>query len=177
MGRPTKYTEALAKEICERLADGESLSGICNDEHMPDEKSVRTWALDNRDGFSPRYVRARELGYLKMADELIEIADDARNDWMDKKQKGGTIRVVDEECVKRSVLRVDTRKWVLAKMLPKVFGEKITSEVTGSLTVTDTVDKPPSETREEWLARRARELGGGAAVGAAARPANGRHHS
>jgi hypothetical protein len=62
-------------------------------------------------------------------------------------------------------------------MLPKVFGEKITNEVTGSLTVRETVDKPPTETREEWIARRARELGVNSAVGATAGTTNGRHHS
>jgi hypothetical protein len=35
------------------------------------------------------------------------------------------------DVIARNRLRVDTRKWMLAKMLPKVYGEKITQEVTG----------------------------------------------
>lgn len=171
------YSDELAEEICSRLEQGESLNAICSDAKMPDERTVRGWARDDYKGFFPKYARAREIGYLKIADELLEIADDARNDWMDKQVRGDTIRVVDEECVKRSQLRVETRKWILAKMLPKVYGDKITNEITGSLAVKDTVDRPPDETREEWLARRKRELANGAAVGSATRTANGRNHS
>ena len=127
-GRPTLYTDELAEEICQRLQDRESLNSICKDDHMPDESTVRLWAVENYRGFSPKYARAREIGYLGLADELIDIADDARNDWMDKQTRNGTVREVDEECVKRSQLRVDTRKWVLSKMLPKVYGDKLTTE-------------------------------------------------
>ena len=60
-GRPSVYTPQLADEICERLAAGESLRAICADPHMPDKHRVREWALDDRDGFSPRYARARQI--------------------------------------------------------------------------------------------------------------------
>jgi hypothetical protein len=171
------YTDELASLICERLENGDSLNNICQDENMPSEACVRRWAMEDYQGFSAKYARARELGYLKIADEMLEIADDARNDWMDKQVRGDTIRVVDEECVKRSQLRVETRKWLLSKMLPKVYGDKLQTEHSGSVAVTDTVDRPPDETREEWIARRKRELAANTAVGAAARTPNGRHHS
>ena len=125
-GRPTKYTEAVAKEILGRLADGQSLSSICKDAHLPDKDTVLDWSEDSKSPFSRQYARARLRGYMKHADELTDIADDGRNDWMDRELKNGdTIRVVDEECVKRSQLRVDTRKWILARMLPKVYGDKL----------------------------------------------------
>jgi hypothetical protein len=171
------YTDELAEEICLRLEQGESLNAICKDDGMPKENTVRGWARDDFKGFSAKYARAREVGYLKIADEMLEIADDARNDWMDKQVRGDTIRVIDEECVKRSQLRVETRKWLLSKMLPKVYGDKLQTEHSGSVAVTDTVDRPPDETREEWLARRKRELAGNTAVGAATGTPNGRHHS
>jgi len=31
---------------------------------------------------------------------------------------------VDHEHIQRARLRVDTRKWILSKMLPKVYGDK-----------------------------------------------------
>jgi hypothetical protein len=40
-----------------------------------------------------------------------------------------------------------------------------------------TVDRPPDETREQWLARRAQELEANTAVGAATATANGSDHS
>ena len=68
-----------------------------------------------------------------MADELLEVADDGRNDWMERQDdNGGTSWQANGEHIQRSRLRVDTRKWMLSKALPKVFGDKITQEVTGA---------------------------------------------
>lgn len=126
MGRKTLYTEKVAKEICDRLADGESLNSICKDDGMPSERTVRTWALDKNHPFSPKYAQAREIGYLKMADELLDIADDGTNDWMVREREdGSSTELVNHEHIQRSKLRVDTRKWLLSKMLPKVFGDKV----------------------------------------------------
>lgn len=66
-----------------------------------------------------------------MADELLEVADDARNDWMERQDdNGGNSWQVNGEHIQRSRLRVDTRKWMLSKALPKVFGDKVTQEHT-----------------------------------------------
>lgn len=173
------YTQELGDAICAKLETGQSLREICNSQDMPDERTVRRWASDPAHPFAPHYARAREVGYLRIADEILDIADDGRNDWMKRTVKGGNeVEVVNKEAVERSKLRVDARKWLLSKMLPKVYGEKITNEITGALAVTDTVDRPPNETREEWIARRKRELNGShTAVGTAARATNGRNHS
>jgi hypothetical protein len=126
-GRPTAYTEPLAEEICRRLAGGESLRAICRAAHMPDDSTVRAWVLDNREGFSPRYARARELQAEAWADEIIDIADDGSNDWMERnRQDGDAEKVLDHEHVTRSRLRVDTRKWLLAKLKPGTYGERTT---------------------------------------------------
>lgn len=121
-GRPTLYTKALATEICKRLAETGNLRAVCRAEDMPTEATVRSWALDDRDGFSSQYTRARELGYLSMADELTEIADD---DSGDVKIDGEGNERMDAEFVGRSRLKLDTRKWLLSKALPKFFGDKL----------------------------------------------------
>jgi hypothetical protein len=121
MGRHSVYTPALADEICERIAAGETLKEICRDAHMPDEKTVRTWALEDREGFSPRYARARDLQLERWADELVEISDDGRNDWMER--NGET--VVDHEHIQRSKLRSDNRKWLLSKLRPDRYGDRM----------------------------------------------------
>jgi hypothetical protein len=118
--RPT-YSPEIADAICERLASGESLRSVCRDDNMPDERTVRRWAIDDYQGFAPQYARARETQAHAMADELLEIADDATNDWMVR--QGRT--ELNTEHVQRSRLRSDTRKWLLSKMLPKVYGDKI----------------------------------------------------
>ena len=62
---------------------------------------------------------------MAMADETLEISDDGTNDWM-KDNEGYK---VNGEHVARSRLRVDTRKWLLSKALPKIFGDKLTQSV------------------------------------------------
>jgi len=132
-GRPSVYTKALGDEICDRLAAGESLRSICKDTHMPDEKAVRLWALKPDHPFAVHYAAAREAGYLSMAEEMLEIADDGSNDWMTREGKDGELSwQLNGEHVQRSRLRVESRKWMLTKMLPKVFGEKVVNEMTGA---------------------------------------------
>lgn len=110
-GRPSKYSEKAADEICARLAEGESLRAICRDDHLPSESTVRQWALEDREGFSARYTQARDIGLDCLADEVLEIADSGSDD------------------VARDRLRFDARRWHLSKLAPKRYGEKV--EVAG----------------------------------------------
>ena len=127
------YTPEIAEFILECLASGQGLREICREnEGMPDERTVRRWALNDVEGFGDRYTKAREIGYHSMADEIFDIADDARNDWMQRhnERTGETDDVPNHEHINRSRLRVDTRKWFLSKVLPKIYGDKVA--VTGA---------------------------------------------
>lgn len=124
-GRPTTYTKEIGKKICEELMDGKTLRAVSRMEGMPKESTIRRWVMDDRDDFYAQYTRAREIGYQSMADELLEITDCASNDWMlanDAENPGWKANL---DHMNRSRLRVDTRKWLLSKALPKVYGDKI----------------------------------------------------
>lgn len=128
VGRPSKFTQELADEICRRLAQGESVLQICRtSEHMPEARTVYSWLLDeDKEDFQKKYTRAREIQAEVFHDELTEIADDGSNDWMEIETKsGGSMTVVDHEHVNRSRLRVDTRKWIISRMNPRKYGEKL----------------------------------------------------
>jgi hypothetical protein len=128
-GRPTTFTKKLAAEICRRLASGRTLRDIARDPDMPSESTVRSWANNDVEGFHASYARAREIGYQAMADEIVAIADDASNDWTERQGRDGKERLaLNSEHVQRSRLRVDARKWLLAKALPKLYGEKSDDE-------------------------------------------------
>lgn len=134
-GRPSEYTQEIAARICEGLAEGRSLRDVCNADDMPAESTVRLWAVENREGFSAQYAKAREIGYHSLADDLLEIADDARNDWMERRGEEDAGWTANGEHIQRSRLRVDTRKWMLSKVLPKVYGDKQQVEHSGEMTV------------------------------------------
>jgi hypothetical protein len=126
--RPSIFTHEFADQICDQLASGMTLREICRAQSMPDERTVRRWALDNREGFAEKYSRAREIGYHSMADEMLEIADDGSNDWMMGKDGSNQFYAANGEHIQRSRLRLDTRKWLLSKALPKIYGDKLPVE-------------------------------------------------
>ena len=128
-GRPEVYTPELAAVICARLAKGDSLRSICNTEGMPARSTVVDWIINDKEGFSAQYARARDVGLDEMADELFDIADDSTQDTI--MDDNGNERT-NSEVVARSRLRVDTRKWYLSKLAPKKYGDKITQEVVGA---------------------------------------------
>jgi hypothetical protein len=113
------FDQAKADAICARLVKGESLrkasaaEGVC-------ASSVLEWTEKNP-AFGEQYAQARARGYQLLADEIIEISDDSEGDVIDTENGPRT----DTERVARAKLRVDSRKWMLSKMLPKVYGEKI----------------------------------------------------
>lgn len=129
-GRPTLYTEELAAFICSEIASGEKVSDICAAETMPSQRSVYTW-LAKYPEFSQQYARAQSDRTHAMAEEIIDISDDGRNDWMERNFGEETVWVANGEALQRSRLRVDTRKWLMSKMAPKKYGEKIVQEQTG----------------------------------------------
>lgn len=123
-GRPTKYSEDLAITICERLIDGRSLRSVCRDEDMPAASTVFRW-LSEKESFREQYARAKQEAADAMAEELLDIADDGTNDWMERLDKDGKSIgwQLNGEHVQRSKLRADTRKWLMAKMKPKKYGD------------------------------------------------------
>ncbi len=127
MGRPSEFTRETADLICERLGNGESLRSICRDDEMPSKTSVMRW-LSANEQFRDQYARARESQADYWADEIVEISDDGKNDTY--KDENGNVRT-DQDVIARSRLRVDTRKWLMARMAPKKYGDKLTNEHIG----------------------------------------------
>jgi len=128
MARPSIFTPELAAAICERLANGESLRRICEDDAMPAKSSVFKWLSQDK-VFADQYARAREAQADSWADDIIQISDDGENDTY--KDEDGHERT-NQDVIARSRLRVDTRKWLMARMAPKKYGDKITQEHTGA---------------------------------------------
>ena len=111
--------------------DGESLRSICLSEDMPDRKTVFNWLHRNTEFFH-QYARAREVQAEVWADEINDIADDSTNDYVTRtKRDGSEYEEFNAEAVMRARLRVDSRKWLLSKLLPKKYGDKVQTEVTG----------------------------------------------
>lgn len=130
-GYPTKRTPEIEAEIIRRLASGEPLAQICRTEGFPHPSTVRDWRDDDEE-FALAIARAREDGFDAIADETLAIADDARNDWMERLGEGaGEAWAANGEHIQRSKLRIETRLKLLAKWDPKRYGEMVKTEHSG----------------------------------------------
>ena len=119
-GRPTLYNLKIALEICDRIADGESLVSICRDERMPKKTAVYEWLLRHQE-FADIYARAREDQADTLADEIHAISDELPQQIVDDKGKTR----YDSAYVQWQKNRVDARKWVAAKLKPKKYSDRI----------------------------------------------------
>jgi hypothetical protein len=133
MPRASEFTQEIADIICERIADGESLRSICAKDEMPHTATVCRW-LAQHEAFREQYARARELQADALFDEILEIADNGEDDWMERKNADGTMTgwVENGEALRRSALRVDARKWMAGKLQPKKYSEKHQLALTGA---------------------------------------------
>ena len=102
------YTRELADEICRRISEGESLRSICRDPDIPvSEGAVRAWSREDRDGFAVRFQIARDLQLDGWSDLIVDLADRQDLDPRDR------------------AIRIDTRKWLMSKLAPKRYGERL----------------------------------------------------
>ena len=134
-----KYTPEIAKAVCDLLTDGMSLRKVCKQLNVA-KSTILDWRDNNINGFGVQYTRAREIGYLELAEDLLEISDDGSNDWIASNDPENPGYKLNGEHVQRSRLRTDTRKWLLSKMLPKVYGDKTAVEHSGSLNIASLIE-------------------------------------
>jgi len=122
--RSTLRTPEVETRIIEGLCDGIPLRELCRRDGMPNWRTVYDWIEADED-LAARIAHARDLGFDAIAEDILDIADDGTNDWVERKRKDGSVdTVVDSEHVQRSKLRIETRLKLLAKWNPKKYGDK-----------------------------------------------------
>ena len=125
-GVKTTYTKEIADSICEQLSVGVPLREICRQDGYPKWRTVYDWLAKDEE-FATRFAHARDVGHEALAQECLDIADNAENDWMLRENKDGSESwQLNGEHVQRSKLRIETRLKLLAKWNPKKYGDKVT---------------------------------------------------
>ena len=119
-GRPSDISEKIIAEICGRLACGEPVSKISQDKHMPGMTTIYMW-LRRHDDFRKSYEEARKDGAHSFADQIAHIID---MEPLKVTDELGNVKI-DPGSISWNRLRMDGRKWLAAKYLPKVYGERI----------------------------------------------------
>jgi hypothetical protein len=129
IGRPSKYTPEIAKEMCELLADGVPLREICRKEGFPEWRTVYDWMYrDDKEmaagrgvGLSASIARAREVGQDAIAEQI----------WLDMNQTPERILSegggrVDSGYVQWQKAKAEIGIKLLAKWNPKRYGDRVT---------------------------------------------------
>ncbi len=141
VGRPVEWTEerkkAACSEIFQRIAEGEScrkIMGVGRGNNLPSHRVFIEW-LSESEELSKQYARCSQIRADLIFEETLEIADETGNDIIDIDGK----KVENNKLVQRDKLRVETRKWFLAKLHPKKYGEK--TEVDLNVNDSDSLSK------------------------------------
>jgi hypothetical protein len=114
-GRPSIYSLEVARKICELLSTKlKSLRWICLQPGMPGRTTIYNW-LDENPEFREMYTVAREEQLELIAEEMIQIADDASNDWVKDEATGKM--VPNRQAIARSKLQIGVRQWLLSHIL------------------------------------------------------------
>ena len=126
--------DAAITALCDAIVDGGHLNQYTKD-HGLRYATVRSWIAADAERAS-MYARAREDRSDHLADEIVAISDEAE---VVARHDGEEVRLsLDAALVARNRLRVDARKWVAAKLKPRVYGEKL--DLTQTVTIRDLPD-------------------------------------
>lgn len=116
----TIFTPELGDKICNDISTSNlGLRAICKNNGV-DYSTFKRWVVDN-ESFRAQYARAKEEQAEMLVEDMLDIADDSSNDTIET-EKGP---IPNNEWINRSRLRVDTRKWIASKLLPKKYGDKL----------------------------------------------------
>jgi terminase small subunit-like protein len=132
-GRPTKYNAKIGGRILSKIDAGLSVRKICAQEGMPTCSTVYRWLIENQE-FSEQYAKSKESQAEGYAEEIIDISDEIPIRTVCDPD-GGTSEAIDSAGVARNRLRVDARKWIASKLLPKKYGERIGLDHSGTVTL------------------------------------------
>jgi len=114
---PVTYSRTLALVIMDRIASGEALDDICSEPGMPPSTVVRRWVYEDKDGLGGEFLRAKQLSAERLADQLLKIAD--------APPPRLATGAIDYGSVHLARLQIETRKWLLTKLLPRMYGDKV----------------------------------------------------
>ena len=130
-GRPTIYSDEIAREICDKLADGLPLPRILQDNpSLPAKTTIYRW-LDEKALFREMYARARLLQAESILDDVRNAAIDDSNDTLTLYDKSGNpYTAANQAALQRAKLRIDSGIKLIEKLAPRKYGSKV--ELSGS---------------------------------------------
>lgn len=144
-----QLTQRMFDEICDRIAEGETLRGICSDERFCSRQGFVKTLYGNGTSTKPkpeliaRYEDARHCQGMKFLDDMVDAAN-------------GTLPYHNDEFgmerVARDQLRFKVLQYLAVMCAPKLFRQETEEAVLPKL-----VDAPKVESMQEWVERQKRK--------------------
>ena len=126
---PRLYDADTVDELIERISAGSSLRSACRDAKIS-APTLRRWIVDDIAGLAERYARARELQAEAWADEIKELADVCEvGQKRELDANGNVTKIYEGDMLERAKLRIDTRKWLMSKIVAKKWGDNAGTQV------------------------------------------------
>lgn len=120
------YSPALARLMILKVQTvPKSVEQICAAHpELPSRQTIYNWLAVNEE-FAAEFVRAMALRALLFSEEMLHMSLDDSRDYLEEPQEDGTVkRVPDPARIARVRLIIDSLKWYIPKLLPKLFGDK-----------------------------------------------------
>ena len=132
-GRPSDYDPQVAADICAAISTcTNSLESILStDERFPSHSAFYRWMINHAE-LREMYARAKDEQLKILADEIQPIADTPQmGEIITIKGDEREIKICD--MLEHRRLRIEARKWLLAKLNPKKYGDKLGLEHSGEI--------------------------------------------
>ena len=113
--------DRIFNEICDQIQKGRSLRSVIKDEGMPDLSTFYVWLKEDEEK-SKHYAYATEARAEMIFEDILKIADDNSDDEIVNEDG---LPIINHDVINRARLKIDARKWMLSKMIPKKYGDKI----------------------------------------------------
>jgi hypothetical protein len=106
------WTPELESDVLKEIESGSNLRKAGSSHGISASAIIRH--VQQSEEFAKQYAHAKEIQVEQLAEELLTIADSA-----------------DSDTYNASRLQVDTRKWLLSKLIPKKYGDKVEQFISG----------------------------------------------
>lgn len=113
--KPERDKAAICQTVLQGMRDGLSAFKACQAAGVP-QSTFNRW-VDADAKLAEDYAHAREDLIERMANEVLELADSEVPETGDGKR--------DWQAIQQRKLQVDSRKWLLSKLAPKKYGDRL----------------------------------------------------
>lgn len=114
--------DRIVQEVCDKIAEGRSLLSVLKDKKTYPARSTFMKWVNESDNYAHALSEANDQRADKIFDELLQIVDNTEGDMIELPD--GSL-VTNHHVVQRDRLRFDARRWILAKMQPAKYSDRI----------------------------------------------------